>query len=256
MFNLYHWSDYLQLLKLARVRFISPEHYYRFEKFQGELLVRYLKHFSIELQGKLLLDLGCGQGGFLVASKEAGARITGLDLNVTTMFGQEPKVGADALHVPFESLCYDVVVCTNLIEHLPEPDLLLDEILRVLKPGGMLYLSFPPFYSPNGGHNFSPFHLLGERAAVWIFNQRQWRVNSNWTDEPYDIKIDSYEKAFGNWGLYPLTIKKARRLIDSQQVTILDQSVKYLSVNLSKIPIVNEFLCWHVQFLVQKNYSV
>jgi len=37
-------------------------------------------------------------------------------------------------------------------------------------------------------------------------------------------------------------------------VTVLDQSVKYLSVNLSKIPILNEFLSWHVQFLVQKNY--
>jgi len=255
MTNLYHWSDYLQLFKLARGRLISPENYYRFEKFQGELLVRYLKHFSIELQGKLLLDLGCGQGGFLVAFKEAGARITGLDLNVTTMFEDGlPKVGADALHVPFESSCYDVVVCTNLIEHLPEPELLLEEALRVLKPGGMLYLSFPPFYSPNGGHNFSPFHLLGERVAVWIFNQRHRRVNSNWTDEPYDIKIDSYERAFGDWGLYPFTIKKARRLISSQQVAILDQSVKYLSVNLSKTPIVNEFLSWHVQFLVQKNH--
>jgi len=50
MSNLYHCSDYLKLFKLARDRFISPEHYYRFEKFQGELLVRYLKHFSIELQ--------------------------------------------------------------------------------------------------------------------------------------------------------------------------------------------------------------
>jgi len=118
---------------------------------------------NIEFSGKDLLDLGCGFGGYSKAFLDASANVIGLDLSPINTQDKIPMVSGDALILPFNDNSFDIVICASLIEHIPEPFLLLKEIYRVLKSGGLLYLSFPPFYSPVGGHQFSPYHLLGEK---------------------------------------------------------------------------------------------
>jgi ubiquinone/menaquinone biosynthesis C-methylase UbiE len=48
---------------------------------------------------------------------------------------------ADALHLPFENQSFDVVVCSHVYEHVPDPYRMFEEIYRVLKPGGICYFS-------------------------------------------------------------------------------------------------------------------
>ncbi len=162
-------NDWYGLLKVAKVRHRSPSAYFDFEKYQGDLLIEYLYQKGISIKNKKLLDVGSGIGGYDAAFHKEGARVFSLDLDVPVVVLSNCHVMGNALTMPYTNDIFDIVICSSLIEHVQNPVLLLMEILRVIRKEGFLYLSFPPYYSPVGGHHFSPFHLLGEKAALNIF---------------------------------------------------------------------------------------
>jgi SAM-dependent methyltransferase len=57
------------------------------------------------------------------------------------------------------------VVSVNLLEHVPSTVGALRETARVLRPGGWAYVCWTAWYSPLGGHEFSPWHYLGPDVA-------------------------------------------------------------------------------------------
>lgn len=59
---------------------------------------------------------------------------------------QSPQVFGDACHLPFPDSTFDAVLLLEVLEHIPSDTLVLKEILRVLRPGGTLYLSTPFLY--------------------------------------------------------------------------------------------------------------
>ncbi len=246
-------SNWLRLLKLGRRRLDSPQDYQTLGEFQGQLLVQYLNQKDVDLVGKMVLDLGSGLGGYEKALIKAGTHVLALDLTFAKEKNVADQICADATHVPLPKDTFDLVISISLIEHLPQHQKLIAEMVRLTKPGGLIYLSFPPFYSPVGGHHFSPWHLLGEKAAVWFFSKRKWHVNEKWTNEPYDFQSLSYKSAFGSFGLFPLKIRDVRRMIAESGTDIIDQSVKYLGINFSVLPIIGDCLTWQVQFLFRKS---
>ena len=100
------------------------------------------------------------------------------------------------------------VFSASLIEHVATPETLLAEIGRVLAPGGFCYLSFPPFYSPRGGHEFAPYHYLGERLALRLTPAA--RRELDWKDNPYrpTERPRSFADLYAGWGLYRMTVAK------------------------------------------------
>lgn len=245
-------GDYLSLYQLAKKRLDSPEAYRAFQRFQGELLIRFLYRHELPVEGKCILDLGCGLGGYSHALTDRGAQVVGID-----RFLYRPESGltvlcADALHLPLASERFDMVICASLIEHVPAPVNLIREIQRVLRMGGIAYLSFPPFYSPVGGHQFSPFHLFGERIALWIARRRGLYRGQPWLQERYPEAPASFSRAFGAWGLYPLTIARVEKILHSFPLRVIEKSTRWLPVDFSGLPVLGEFLTWHVQFLLGK----
>ncbi|MEM3546195.1 MAG: class I SAM-dependent methyltransferase [Candidatus Bathyarchaeia archaeon] len=67
---------------------------------------------------------------------------------------------ADGLHLPFRSSVFDVVICNDLIEHVPEPRHLIDEITRVMKGQGLLYLSAP--------NRLSPYQIIHDGIMAYL----------------------------------------------------------------------------------------
>ncbi len=74
------------------------------------------------------------------------------------------------LAFPFRDATFDIVFCSNLLEHTPSSEPVFDEIARVLVPGGRAWVSWTNWYSPWGGHEIVPLHYLGPRAGL-----RAWR---------------------------------------------------------------------------------
>jgi SAM-dependent methyltransferase len=230
------WAqDWIALLRLGRRRFRSDEDYLRFQTYQARMVLRYLKRQGVDVEGRRVLDLGCGNGGYSEALQSAAADVISIDL-------QRPQkdlrsfLVADAQSLPLSSDSFSVVFCASLIEHVPHPTALLQEIRRVLELGGLGYLSFPPFYTPAGGHQFKPYHLLGEKLAVRLSG----------------FQCEGFSTCFGDWGLYPRTIDSVRRMCQEVHFSIEDISVRFLPLNTARLPVLGEFLSWHVQFLLRK----
>jgi len=91
-------------------------------------------------QGALLLDLACGGG--LLAPFVRDYRHVGLDavtsaLKVAATHGVAPVRG-DVHHLPFAAACADIVVAGEIFEHIDDVETMIDEIARVLRPGGLV----------------------------------------------------------------------------------------------------------------------
>src|SRR4051812_22948269 len=126
--------------------------------------------------GLRVLDLGCRYGA-LTRAYAAGNDVVGMDVDHEAL-AEAAKLGIETQHgdvsepLPFEDTRFDVVVCGELLEHLPWPERTVAEVRRVLKPGGffvgsvpnafrmknrlVFLLGRPPETDPTHLHMFSP----------------------------------------------------------------------------------------------------
>jgi SAM-dependent methyltransferase len=130
--------------------------------------VRQLSGFTT-LSGRTVLDVGGGPGYFADAFAGAGARYVGVDPDVGELSARgTPAAGmmrASGTALPVRTGAVDVCYSSNVLEHVPDPQAMLREMARVTAPGGTIYVSFTPWWSPHGGHETAPWHYLGGDLA-------------------------------------------------------------------------------------------
>ncbi len=151
--------------KLIAAEFLTYERAIeQIELFKSEVS----KHELIEFKGKKLLEIGAGVGTFLITAR------TKYDIEA---FGVEPSkdefspfneisqslleeynlpkdmiVRGFAENLPFDDNSFDLIYSTNVLEHVQDPKLTLEESIRVLKPGGYLQFVVPNYFSFWEGH--------------------------------------------------------------------------------------------------------
>ncbi len=112
-----------------------------------------LEDFKVFRNTGKLLDIGCGFGFFLETAKRKGWDVIGLEITNDAVEACSSK-GLNMHHgtletAKFEDESFDVIVFIETIEHVIEPNRLIKEIHRVLRPGGLVYLSTPNFNALN-----------------------------------------------------------------------------------------------------------
>jgi SAM-dependent methyltransferase len=124
-----------------------------------------------DLDGAVVVDVGGGRGYFRDDFQRRGAVYVVIDPDESEVyFRGEPgpmTVRGDGMRLPLRDGCIDVCFSSNALEHVPDPEGFADEMVRVTRPGGLVYLAYTNWLSPNGGHETGPWHLLigGRRAA-------------------------------------------------------------------------------------------
>jgi len=111
--------------------------------FDAALLHRVWQQLGIQANGARVLDVGCGRGYAREAVEALAARYTGADFVITR--AGFPLAQADAHHLPFPPAAFDIVMCVDAFEHFPDPLVASREFCRVLKPGGVFFLSAPNY---------------------------------------------------------------------------------------------------------------
>lgn len=101
-------------------------------------------------EGIRVLDVGCGSGWFAKECAETGATVWASDLSRQGVRGaRERYPGAglfqvgDVYHLAFAESCFDIVILSEVLEHLEDLDRAVAEVVRVLRPGGQLLASVP-----------------------------------------------------------------------------------------------------------------
>lgn len=130
------------------------------------------------LEGVRVLDLGCARGGFSRDLAQRGALVTAVDISPAAIaftqekldpFGGVARV-ADAAALPFANGEFDVTVALETLHHVANPDEVLDEVVRVTRPGGHIVISVENQVSVQGLSSLV-LRATGRRvssAPVWV----------------------------------------------------------------------------------------
>lgn len=101
-----------------------------------------------------VIDVGCGDGGFIGFCAGQGAEVLFVDQDEARLRRTEKRlegspargyraIQSDCNPIPLEDGIGDLVMCTEVLEHVPDPVIFLEEVIRVAKPGAQLLLSVP-----------------------------------------------------------------------------------------------------------------
>lgn len=117
--------------------------------------------------GARVLDVGAGSCPY----RDAFAHCDYRTQDFTALQGVQLRHGeygqidyvCDAAAIPVEDACFDVVLCTEMLEHVPRPEQVIAEFARILKPGGCLLMTAPL----GSGLHQTPYHFYGGFTPYW-----------------------------------------------------------------------------------------
>ena len=142
--------------------------------FYEALANRTIGAFPLPVEHRSILDLGSGPGYYATALQKRAAFVVAVDRGQADLRAARqsgvPALSGDGAGLPFADAVFDGVLCSNMLEHTPDPSAVLDEVERVLAPGGWAWVSWTNWYSPWGGHAITPLHYLGPKLGL-----RAWR---------------------------------------------------------------------------------
>ena len=116
------------------------------------LRVDYIERQAQGLDGKNIVDIGCGGGILAEALAHKGARVTGIDMAQRSLEVARLHLHESALEVDYRLITaedfaaengarFDIVTCMEMLEHVPDPAAIIDAAARLLKKDGLLFLS-------------------------------------------------------------------------------------------------------------------
>ncbi len=198
----------------------------------------------VPLAGKLLLDVGGGPGYFREAFGSAGATYLALDADAGELAGlgrvPEGTVLGSGMALPFRSGSVDVCYSSNVLEHVPEPWTMADEMVRVTKPGGIVFLSYTVWFGPHGGHETAPWHYLGGMRARRRYARRHGHEPKNRFGESlFAVRVrDGLE-----W---------AGRQTEADVLDVLPRYHPRWARGLVAVPVLREAVTWNLVIVLRK----
>ena len=182
-----------------------------------------------------VIDVGCGDGGHIAFCARQGAEVIFVDRDEARLATTEAKIKASPAHayrailsdcdpIPLADGTGDVVICTEVMEHVADPRVFLAELVRIARPGGKLVITVPDarseklvgatapegyFQVPNHVRVFAPGELEALLLEAGLQIERQQRMGSFWamylalswlTWEPDDtVPIDNPHPITDHW---------------------------------------------------------
>lgn len=174
----------VRLARAFRLEQREPERFYRV--LADDSVAQVASY--VDLRGARVLDVGGGPGWYDDAFARAGARYCMVERDRREAAAgfrgrlasdRGSTVLADGSALPFADGGFDLCFSSNVLEHVPAPWQFLDELVRVVRRGGIVFCAFTNWLSPWGGHETSPWHLLGGERAVRRYERRHGQPPKN-----------------------------------------------------------------------------
>jgi ubiquinone/menaquinone biosynthesis C-methylase UbiE len=232
-------------------------------------LIPLLKRQGIELAGKSVLDVGCGYGGFLTALREQFAlkEPLGVDLDAEMIRIGREKCPRDIRleHGDFFQMDpgnFDFILMRDVLEHVVDVGGALERAAARLLPGGSIYASFAPFFSPFGGHQhngegfFSNVPWLQFLPESWFRRLLLLHGNSYKSGRELELDIESVLRTRLTLGGFRSKLPKAglRLKYSAQYVVRPDYRIKFGLPTLvfPAVPLIEELVCTGAEALLER----
>src|SRR5436190_11544094 len=231
------------ILHKLLARFLKHGDDPEFYLLQARDAIRWLERCGVALGPQVrALDLGCGHGVFGAELVKRRCQVTFAD-EENFLLPEISQAPFRRINIDRDDLAtlgkYDLVICSNVFEHLAKPKQFLDSIHTILSPQGKLYLSWTNWLSPWGGHEFSPFHYLGPRLGHRVYDKLLKRKRKH---TPFE-------------NLFPTYIGPVLKMIrQNPNLRIRKIAPRYYTefAFIMRIPVLREFLAWNCAMLIER----
>jgi SAM-dependent methyltransferase len=197
-----------------------------------------------DLDGADLLDVGGGPGYFASAFSARGCRYAALDADVGELAARgRPGPGTvlgSGMSLPFADGSFDVTYSSNVLEHVKKPWVMADEMARVTRTGGTVFISYTLWLSPHGGHETSPWHYLGGHRA-----RRRYEMRAG--HHPKNVFGESLFAVSAGAGL-----RWARSHGDLELVTAFPRYLPWWATPVLRVPGAREVLTWNLALVLRR----
>ncbi len=240
-----------------------------------ETIKFYLPYTTVEemFKDKVVLDVGCGAAGKSLFYANQGAK-TVYGIDPVASYKEEAETLAkekglednfkfiigDAGNLPFEDNFFDTIILNDAMEHVDEPEKVLEECYRTLKKGGRVYINFPPYNHPYGAHLSDAIgmpwvHLFFSDATlietykdlVKDLPDGEKRIN-------FRIGKDGSGKEYFSY-INKMTIKRFNNIIEKTKFKpqyYNEAPLRNVVATLSKLPILKEYFVKMAVFIGEK----
>ncbi len=275
------WIDDPAIAATGAKRFRSEYDYAVFEYHRSAKVIETVERAGVRLAGRIL-DAGCGGGGTAVSLAEESAFAVGLDLEPRFVAGvrlaSEKAVAnvaflrGDGTRLPFRDGSFDLVFSHSVLEHLSSAVSYLQECRRVLRDGGVLYLSTAPYLSLAGAHLPRlrlpvPLHILfGRRLAFrsfsWLARHAPWTLKEH-RDASTFISLAEQGRRKEDDLLQRVTVRRLGKWVEASGFRLLREEhhvtgffrralPRSLRRRLAKTPWAQDVMIGHIQCLLEK----
>ena len=232
--------------------------------------IPYITRWHEVRAGMKVLEIGCGEGGNLLPFARLGCEVTGVDIascrieEARRFFRDEQAGGrfiaADILKLEEPACGYDIIICHDVLEHIGDKDRLLSRIAGCLGPGGIVFMSFPAWQMPFGGHqqicrsrilSHLPFvHLLPEalyKGVIRLSGESRACLQELLAIRSTRITIEAFERLVGQTNL--TILDRTLYLVNPHYKVKFGLTPRLLKRPLSSVPYLRDFLsssCFYI----------
>jgi SAM-dependent methyltransferase len=197
-----------------------------------------------DLDGRLVVDVGGGGGWFTAAFRARGAHCYLFEPDLGELYlrtaAPAGAVVADGYWLPVRDGDADVTFSSNVLEHVPDPVGLIEEMIRVTRPGGLVYVAYCNWYSPWGGHEMSPWHYLGPRYAERRYVRRYRR------QPKHEVGVNLFRVHIGP------VLRALRARNDIEVVAARPRYYPRWCRFLVRVPGVREVVTWNLMLILRR----
>ncbi|WP_210589369.1 bifunctional 2-polyprenyl-6-hydroxyphenol methylase/3-demethylubiquinol 3-O-methyltransferase UbiG [Streptomyces sp. GESEQ-35] len=192
--------------------------------------------------GRTVVDVGGGSGYFTEEFRRRGAQAFLFEPDVAEL-GEKPPdstVMADGYLLPLYDGVADVAFSSNVLEHVADPQTFLSELVRVTRPGGLIYVSFTNWLSPWGGHEWAPWHYFGAERARARYRRRTGKPAKHTLGENlFAVHIGS-------------TLRQVRARDDVTVVSARSRYWPFLAETVVRVPGIREVATWNLLLVLRR----
>ncbi|MBQ3053791.1 MAG: class I SAM-dependent methyltransferase [Clostridia bacterium] len=246
---------------------------WQFEK-GADTIKFFLEKFTKEemFKDKNVLDFGCGAGGKSLYYASLGAKqVVGIDIvesykeeseKLAQTLGLSHKfkfVLGSAIESGFEDNSFDTIIMNDFMEHINDPYKVLLEAKRIIKPGGRIYINFPPYYHPFGAHisdavNMPWCHMFfSESSLVSAYKDLVKDLPDGHSRIKFRISKNEKGKEYFSY-INKMTIKRFKGILKEQNITPLyynETPVRSIVTPFAKFPLIKEMFVKMVTVVIE-----